>query len=146
MAQDPKTASQTSPKNAEHAVPAAFSLHGGTLHGEAVVPGDKSISHRALMLSSQAIGTTQVSGLLEGEDVLHTADALRALGVSIRRLHAQRWEIKGVGIGGLALHDMGRWNQQGSGGPGSPFKNAVEQLRRLVTAALHIHLHAGKRR
>ncbi len=90
----------------------AATAHGAqALTGEATVPGDKSISHRALMLASQAIGTTQISGLLEGEDVLHTADALRALGVTVRRLHAGRWEVQGVGIGGLGesarILDMG---------------------------------------
>ncbi len=84
-------------------VSGAAVAHPGTpLRGQAMVPGDKSISHRALMLSSQVLGTVQISGLLEGEDVLHTADALRALGVSVRRLFAGRWEVQGVGIGGLA--------------------------------------------
>lgn len=63
------------------------------------------------MLSSQVLGTTHVQGLLEGEDVLHTADALRALGVDVRRIAPGRWEITGVGVGGLAapntLMDMG---------------------------------------
>jgi 3-phosphoshikimate 1-carboxyvinyltransferase len=66
------------------------------------------------MISSQAIGTTNISGLLEGEDVLHTADALRALGVGIRRLHAQRWEVKGVGIGGM--HESARVLDMGNSG------------------------------
>ena len=71
------------------------------LKGTAKIPGDKSISHRSLMLASQALGTTTVEGLLEGEDVIATADALRALGVSIHQgeLH---WAIKGVGVGGLS--------------------------------------------
>lgn len=90
---------------------AATAQGASPLTGTALVPGDKSISHRSLMLASQAIGTTQISGLLEGEDVLHTADALRALGVTVRRLHAGRWEVQGVGIGGLSestrVLDMG---------------------------------------
>lgn len=90
---------------------AATAQGSSPLIGHATVPGDKSISHRSLMLASQAIGTTQISGLLEGEDVLHTADALRALGVTVRRLHAGRWEVQGVGIGGLSesarILDMG---------------------------------------
>ena len=49
-------------------------------HGETAVPGDKSISHRALMLGGLAVGETQIAGLLEGEDVLRTADAMRAMG------------------------------------------------------------------
>lgn len=70
------------------------------LKGDVAVPGDKSISHRALMLSSQALGTTRISGLLEGEDVLNTAKALRQLGVNIRQ-NSSFWEVDGVGIGGL---------------------------------------------
>ena len=81
------------------------------LQGDLGVAGDKSISHRALMLSSQALGTTKISGLLEGEDVLNTASALRCLGVSIRQKGAGSWEVDGVGVGGLReadnLLDMG---------------------------------------
>ncbi|MDE3015595.1 MAG: 3-phosphoshikimate 1-carboxyvinyltransferase [Pseudomonadota bacterium] len=80
-----------------------------SLRGEAAAPGDKSVSHRALMLSSQAPGVTRISGLLEGEDVLNTAKALRSLGVTIRQ--GEVWETEGVGIGGLAesaeVLDMG---------------------------------------
>lgn len=75
------------------------------IKGDVAVPGDKSISHRALMLSSQVLGTTSVSGLLEGEDVLNTAKALRALGVPIEHKAKNRWEISGVGIGGLKESD-----------------------------------------
>lgn len=71
------------------------------LHGTITVPGDKSISHRALMLASQALGTTRVHGLLEGEDVLSTAKALRHCGISIERSPGGTWTIKGAGIGGL---------------------------------------------
>lgn len=81
------------------------------LQGDIGVAGDKSISHRALMLSSQALGTTKISGLLEGEDVLNTAGALRSMGVPIRQKGAGRWEVDGVGVGGLReadnLLDMG---------------------------------------
>lgn len=81
------------------------------LTGNITVPGDKSISHRALMLASQALGTTTVYGLLEGEDVLRTADALRACGVSMARDAAGVWTVKGLGIGGLhapsTVLDMG---------------------------------------
>ncbi len=73
----------------------------GNLRGRIRVPGDKSISHRALMLASQALGTTTIHGLLEGEDVLHTAAALRALGVDITKHEDGSWSVKGVGIGGL---------------------------------------------
>lgn len=71
------------------------------LRGTSTVPGDKSISHRALMLASQALGITVVHGLLEGEDVLSTAAALRACGVSIERSETGTWRIEGVGIHGL---------------------------------------------
>lgn len=81
------------------------------LHGTVTVAGDKSISHRALMLASQALGTTIIHGLLEGEDVLSTANALRLCGVSITRSEQGVWTVKGVGIGGLAeptdVLDMG---------------------------------------
>jgi 3-phosphoshikimate 1-carboxyvinyltransferase len=65
------------------------------------VPGDKSISHRALMLASQALGTTTIYGLLEGEDVLRTAEALRQCGVPITRHADGHWTVSGRGIGGL---------------------------------------------
>ena len=71
------------------------------LKGSVKVAGDKSISHRALMFASQAIGTTRIHGLLEGEDVLRTAEALRACGVNISRHADGTWEVQGVGIGGL---------------------------------------------
>jgi 3-phosphoshikimate 1-carboxyvinyltransferase len=65
------------------------------------VPGDKSISHRSLMLSALAIGESRVTGLLEGEDVLATAAAMRAMGATIERLGEGEWRIHGVGVGGL---------------------------------------------
>lgn len=71
------------------------------LAGTITVPGDKSISHRALMLASMALGTTRVHGLLEGEDVLSTAQALRHCGISIERSAGGTWTINGAGIGGL---------------------------------------------
>ena len=81
------------------------------LKGDIGIPGDKSISHRALMLSSQLLGTTRISGILEGEDVLNTAQALRELGVDVRQNAEQKWSVRGVGIGGLSessnLLDMG---------------------------------------
>ncbi|NBX03364.1 MAG: 3-phosphoshikimate 1-carboxyvinyltransferase [Alphaproteobacteria bacterium] len=81
------------------------------LKGDATIPGDKSISHRALMLSSQVLGKTHITGLLEGEDVLATAGALRSLGVSVARISPHTWEVQGVGIGGLTASadvlDMG---------------------------------------
>lgn len=83
----------------------------GPLTGTVRVPGDKSISHRALMLSALAVGRSEVSGLLEGEDVLATAAAMRAMGARLERLGDGHWAIDGVGVGGLlqpaAALDMG---------------------------------------
>ncbi len=73
----------------------------GPLRGTVRVPGDKSISHRSLMLSALAIGESRVTGLLEGEDVLATAAAMRAMGATIERLGEGEWRIHGVGVGGL---------------------------------------------
>jgi len=74
----------------------------GRLDGEAALPGDKSISHRALMLAAMAVGESRIDGLLEGEDVLATAEALRRLGCMVERLGPGRWRVDGVGVGGLA--------------------------------------------
>ena len=65
------------------------------------MPGDKSISHRALILGALAVGETRVTGLLEGEDVLATAQAMRALGADVARGEDGVWRIHGVGVGGL---------------------------------------------
>lgn len=73
----------------------------GPLRGTIRVPGDKSISHRSLMFGALAVGETKVSGLLEGHDVLATADALRAMGAAITREADGEWSIHGVGVGGL---------------------------------------------
>ncbi|HKT16440.1 MAG TPA: 3-phosphoshikimate 1-carboxyvinyltransferase [Stellaceae bacterium] len=77
----------------------------GPLSGRCRVPGDKSISHRALILGSLAVGRTRIDGLLEGEDVLATATALRALGADIARQADGSWGVNGVGIGGLQEPD-----------------------------------------
>ncbi|MCB1479073.1 MAG: 3-phosphoshikimate 1-carboxyvinyltransferase [Rhodobiaceae bacterium] len=71
------------------------------LSGSVRVPGDKSISHRSLLLGGLAAGETRVEGLLEGEDVLRTADAMRALGADVRRLDDGTWVARGNGVGGL---------------------------------------------
>lgn len=72
----------------------------GSLTGKISVPGDKSISHRALIFSALAVGKSQITGLLEGEDVLATADALRAMGATIDKKD-DVWTVYGVGVGGL---------------------------------------------
>ena len=74
----------------------------GALSGAASLPGDKSISHRSLMLAALAAGESRVEGLLEGEDVLATAGALRAMGVELERAGPGCWRVWGVGVGGLA--------------------------------------------
>jgi 3-phosphoshikimate 1-carboxyvinyltransferase len=78
------------------------------------VPGDKSISHRSLMLSALAVGESTVEGLLEGEDVLATAAAMRAMGADIDRGEDGRWTIHGVGVGGL-LQPAGTLDMGNSG-------------------------------
>lgn len=74
---------------------------GAALTGRLRPPGDKSISHRAMILGLLSQGRTRVEGLLEGDDVLRTAAAAKALGATIERLGEGRWTIDGVGIGGL---------------------------------------------
>jgi len=75
---------------------------GGPLTGRIRVPGDKSISHRALILGALAVGTTRISGLLEGEDVLNTAQAMRVLGARVERTGVGTWSVDGVGVAGFA--------------------------------------------
>src|ERR1700750_2198596 len=83
----------------------------GPLAGAIRVPGDKSISHRALMLGALAVGRTEISGLLEGEDVLATAAAINGLGAYATRAGDRRWTVDGIGIAGLGepedLLDLG---------------------------------------
>jgi len=74
---------------------------GGPLQGVLTAPGDKSISHRALLLAALAVGETAITGLLEGDDVRHTAAALRQLGVTVTRDGSGAWRVNGVGVGGL---------------------------------------------
>jgi 3-phosphoshikimate 1-carboxyvinyltransferase len=84
---------------------------GGRLTGTIRVPGDKSISHRALLTGAVAIGTTTIKGLLEGDDVRRTAGALAAMGAAIARTAPGHWRVDGVGVGGLSepasVLDMG---------------------------------------
>ena len=75
------------------------------LRGTIAVPGDKSISHRSLILGAIAVGETRITGLLEGEDVLATAAAMRAMGADVERLGDGEWRVHGVGIGGLLQPD-----------------------------------------
>ncbi|HCD17147.1 MAG TPA: 3-phosphoshikimate 1-carboxyvinyltransferase, partial [Rhodobiaceae bacterium] len=80
---------------------AAFLRASAPLAGDFRVPGDKSISHRALILATMATGTSRITGLLEGDDVLATADAMRALGAQISRRDDGVWEVTGCGPAGL---------------------------------------------
>jgi len=75
---------------------------GGPLTGRAQVPGDKSISIRALILGALAVGETRIAGMLEGEDALNTAKAMRALGAGVERAGERQWRLHGVGVGGFA--------------------------------------------
>ena len=77
----------------------------GPLAGKVRVPGDKSISHRALILGALAVGETRISGLLEGEDVLNTAKAMQALGAKVDRTGDFAWSVRGVGVAGFAQPD-----------------------------------------
>jgi 3-phosphoshikimate 1-carboxyvinyltransferase len=74
---------------------------GGALKGQAALPGDKSISHRALILGAMAVGETRIAGLLEAQDVLHTAEAMRKLGADVTRNSNGTWHVYGVGVGGF---------------------------------------------
>jgi 3-phosphoshikimate 1-carboxyvinyltransferase len=74
----------------------------GPLTGKARIPGDKSISHRALILGALAVGETRISGLLEGEDVLNTAKSMRAMGATVERTGDFAWLVRGVGVAGFA--------------------------------------------
>jgi 3-phosphoshikimate 1-carboxyvinyltransferase len=76
----------------------------GPLGGTAAVPGDKSVSHRALILGALSVGETRITGLLEGEDVLRTAAAMRAFGATVER-GGGGWTVQGVGVGGFREPD-----------------------------------------
>lgn len=77
----------------------------GPLSGTADVPGDKSISHRSLILGAMCVGETTITGLLEGQDVLDTAKAMRAFGAQVTDLGGGSWSVRGVGVGGFAEPD-----------------------------------------
>jgi 3-phosphoshikimate 1-carboxyvinyltransferase len=86
-----------------HGTPIPMTSHAcGPLQGRAEVPGDKSISHRSLILGALSVGETKISGLLEGQDVLDTAKAMRAFGAEVTDLGDGNWSVHGVGVGGFA--------------------------------------------
>jgi len=74
----------------------------GPLHGTVAIPGDKSVSHRALILGALTVGQTRITGLLEAQDVLDTAEALSSFGAHFTRHDIGRWSVWGTGVGGWA--------------------------------------------
>lgn len=78
-----------------------IAVKSGPLRGTALVPGDKSISHRALIFGAMAVGETTITGLLEGQDVLDTASAMRTFGATVTRNAPGDWSVTGVGVGGF---------------------------------------------
>ena len=86
------------------AVPASplAARRSGALNGRIRVPGDKSISLRSLILGALAVGETQITGMLEGEDAISTANAMKALGAVVERTGERAWRVRGVGVGGFA--------------------------------------------
>lgn len=107
----PETLPRLQPPTSETGSPmslldhAAIATRTGPLSGTIRVPGDKSISHRSIMLGALSVGRSEVTGLLEGEDVHATAAAMRALGAHVEKLDEGHWIIDGVGVGGLGEPD-----------------------------------------
>ena len=90
-----------------HGTPIPMSSHRSRgLNGTAEVPGDKSISHRSLILGALSVGETVITGLLEGQDVLDTAKAMQAMGAEVVRDDDGTWRVHGVGVGGFAEPDQ----------------------------------------
>ena len=83
-----------------HAARPLTTERANALNGSVRVPGDKSISHRALMFGALATGVTRITGLLEGEDVVNTAKAVTALGAPAGK-EGETWVVRGCGVGGL---------------------------------------------
>src|ERR1700750_1877007 len=90
-----------------HAGPASplTARRSAALTGPVRVPGDKSISHRALILGALTVGETRIAGLLEGEDVINTGKAMRALGATVERTGEGAWRVRGVAVGGFRAPD-----------------------------------------
>jgi 3-phosphoshikimate 1-carboxyvinyltransferase len=95
---------QTGIATVNQAVPASplAARRSGALNGRIRVPGDKSISLRSLILGALAVGETQITGMLEGEDAISTANAMKALGAVVERTGERAWRVRGVGVGGFA--------------------------------------------
>ncbi|HWP27528.1 MAG TPA: 3-phosphoshikimate 1-carboxyvinyltransferase [Xanthobacteraceae bacterium] len=86
----------------EHVATPLTATRGAPLAGRVRVPGDKSISLRALIIGALAVGETRIAGMLEGEDALSTANAMRALGATVERTGDAAWRVMGVGVAGFA--------------------------------------------
>jgi 3-phosphoshikimate 1-carboxyvinyltransferase len=100
----------------DHQLQPQSSSPAGPLTGDIRVPGDKSISHRAVIVASLTVGRSVVRGLLEGDDVLRTVSAMQALGARIKRLDDESWIIDGVGLGGLSEpNDLLDFGNSGTG-------------------------------
>lgn len=121
------------------------------LSGTVRVPGDKSISHRALLIGALAVGETAIEGLLEGEDVLRTAATLRALGAGVEHGRDDVWRVRGLGIGGLVepaeILDMGNSGTAArllmgvlASHPLTAFLTGDESLRRRPMARVQVPL------
>ncbi len=90
-----------------HGDPIQMTSHkSGPLNGTAQIPGDKSISHRALIFGAMAVGETKITGLLEGQDVLDTAKAMQAFGAEVVQHGPGSWSVHGVGVGGFTEPDQ----------------------------------------
>src|SRR3954451_4531649 len=112
------------------ALPAA-AAPGAPLRGRLRAPGDKSISHRALIFGLLSIGETRIEGLLEGDDVLRTAAACRARGAAVSRAAPGRWRVRGAGIGGLVEPSEGL--DFGNAGTGSRLMMGVAGSHPITT-------------
>lgn len=111
---------------------------GRPLTGVAEVPGDKSVSHRALILGALAVGRTEISGLLEGQDVLDTGKAMRAFGARVEREGPGVWVVDGVGVGGFREPEdvIDLFRGQGSGALGMTLGRSARFAHGVATAPL----------
>ncbi len=136
-----------------HAAPSPLAARRSpALRGRVRVPGDKSISHRALILGALAVGETRISGLLEGEDVINTGNAMRAMGATVERTGEGAWRVHGVGVGGFARAQVrARFRQfrhrlppgDGCGG-GLPDHRHLRRRRQPAPAADAAHPRSGR--
>src|SRR5215469_5850303 len=99
--EEPAFFTRTSAVTAHATASPMTAARNGPLGGRLRVPGDKSISHRALILGALAVGKTRISGLLEGEDVINTSKVMAQLGARVERVGEGAWEVNGVGVGGF---------------------------------------------